>query len=162
MKTVNTSFNFCFLFFIFFNTLLLPHEQAESHKAMKINNTTKRLSCLGLAHNTHNIEHNIYDTASHSFEMINNNHNNNDYKNDNVVCCVLYVSALFFWKVKWDRRTRQRTTMLIMRFYVNFKVSHKHQQKCIYVNCEGTICIHSGFFWNEFLPHLRISLGTIK
>lgn len=124
----------------------------QSHKAMKINNTTKRLSCLGLAHNTHTSqtqhgEHNIYDTASHSFEMINNNHNNNDYKNDNVVCCVLYVSALFFWKVKWDRRTRRCSSCVFMWI----KVSHKHhQQKCIYVNCNGTICIHSGFLWNGF------------
>lgn len=78
-------------------------------------------------HTSQHREHNIYDTASHSFEMINNNHNNNDYKNDNVVCCVLYVRVRFFTveklnEIEGHNNARRCSSCVFMWI----KVSHKH------------------------------------
>lgn len=158
MKTVNTSFNFCsFLFFIFLIHSSLIHTiNKRSHKAMKINNTTKRLSCLGW----HTTQHNIYDTASRSFEMINNNHNNNDYKNDNVVCCICVVrECALFQKLNEIEGHDDAHELCCMRvnysFYIIFlkaqtKVSVR-LQKCIYVNCKPTHSYTSSF---EMIFHI--------
>lgn len=114
-------------------------------------------------HTSQHREHNIYDTASHSFEMLNNNHNNNDYKNDNVVCCVLYVRVRFFTVEKLNeieghnnaRHDAHHAFLCGLKSLTNIT----NRNAFTLIAREQYAFIRASFEM-VFLPHLRISLGN--